>query len=67
MSLTAGQMADAITKQNMALQSALLTTYDDNEKAAFDEGRLVGAAQLGGLLMAAQIGQQQIASATPSG
>ena len=62
----AGAMADAITRQNVSLQSALLSTYDDNEKAAFDEGRLIGAAQIGGLLMAAQIGQQQLAAQAPA-
>ena len=50
-----GTIADAITRQNMAIDAALLSSYDENELAAFREGELIGAAKVGGLLMAAQI------------
>ncbi|MFA4972299.1 MAG: hypothetical protein WC683_06775 [bacterium] len=57
--LVAGRIADAVTAQNMALDKALLSTYDAAELAAFREGELIGAMKVGGLLMAAQIGATQ--------
>ena len=52
----AGVIADAVTKQNMALDAGLLGTYSAEEIAAFREGELIGAMKVGGLLMAAQLG-----------
>lgn len=45
----AGQLADELTARHMAEKVALLSIYDVNEKAAFEEGLIAGAFQAGRL------------------